>query len=124
MTFALVGRALPPAEVGWRRPKAMLDAPGVGNDLQDLFGVRPSTIVAAGQLQDAYFIGGTAQSVMATLGRQRDGILVSAETAHDFLESPRPVLLCSEQKPDQMPFHSALPSQPDQRTVINRAGLS
>ena len=34
-----------------------------------------------------------------------------AKTAHHFLEGARPVLLRSEQKPDQVPFHSALPSR-------------
>ena len=31
----------------------------VGADLQDLYGVRPRTIGAAGELQDAWFPGGT-----------------------------------------------------------------
>ena len=37
----------------------------VGADLQDLYGVRPQTIVAATRLQDAYFQGGTAQSLIS-----------------------------------------------------------
>jgi putative ABC transport system permease protein len=56
----------------------------VGADLQDLFGVRPQTIGAATRLQDAYFSGGTASQVMATLATSHDGVLVSAETAKDF----------------------------------------
>jgi len=60
----------------------------VGADLQDLFGVRPATIVGAGQLQDAYFTGGTASSLIARLARQPDGLLVSAETVKDFQLNP------------------------------------
>ncbi len=56
----------------------------VGADLQDLYGVHTSTIVKAGQLQDAYFRGGTAQQLMNTLGAKPDSLLVSAETVHDF----------------------------------------
>jgi putative ABC transport system permease protein len=60
----------------------------VGSDLQDLYGVRAGTIVAAGSLQNAYFVGGTAPDLMSRLGAQPDGILVSAETAKDFQLSP------------------------------------
>ena len=60
----------------------------VGPDLQDLYGVRASTIVAAGSLQDAYFVGGTARDLMTRLNSQPDGILVSAETAKDFQLQP------------------------------------
>src|ERR1700680_1451530 len=60
----------------------------VGSDLQDLYGVHASTIVAAGSLQNAYFVGGTASDLMRRLSAQADGILVSAETAKDFQLSP------------------------------------
>ncbi len=56
----------------------------VGADLQDLFGVRASTIVDVGRLQDAYFQGGTAKDVIARLAAQPDALLVSAETVKDF----------------------------------------
>jgi putative ABC transport system permease protein len=56
----------------------------IGADLQDLYGVRPSTISSATALQDAYFDGGTAAQMMATLAHQPNGILVSAETVKDF----------------------------------------
>ncbi|MFD0294115.1 FtsX-like permease family protein [Streptomyces sp. NPDC127118] len=60
----------------------------VGADLQDLYGVRPASIVSAGRLQDAYFAGGTARSLMNGLAGRPDGLLVSAETAHDFQLHP------------------------------------
>jgi len=56
----------------------------VGADLQDLFGVNPTTVAAATKLQDAYFQGGGATQVMRVLANQPDGILVSAETVKDF----------------------------------------
>jgi putative ABC transport system permease protein len=60
----------------------------VGSDLQDLYGVRPSTIGAAGKLQDAWFAGGSARGLMARLAAQPDAVLVSAETVHDFQLRP------------------------------------
>ncbi|HEV7534202.1 MAG TPA: ABC transporter permease [Acidimicrobiia bacterium] len=60
----------------------------VGADLQDLYGVRPATIVGATSLQDAYFAGGTARALIGRLAAQRDAILVSAETVKDFQLHP------------------------------------
>ncbi|MGI8754329.1 MAG: ABC transporter permease, partial [Acidimicrobiales bacterium] len=56
----------------------------VGADLQDLYGINASSIVSAGRLQNAYFQGGSAGQLMATLAAKPDSILVSAETVHDF----------------------------------------
>ncbi|MHB8465260.1 MAG: ABC transporter permease [Acidimicrobiales bacterium] len=56
----------------------------VGADLQDLFGVHPTTVVGAAKLQNAYFRGGTASALIGRLARQPDGLLVSAETVKDF----------------------------------------
>lgn len=56
----------------------------VGADLQDLYGVRPDTIVKASRLQDAYFKGGSARVLMRRVGSRRDSILVSEETVKDF----------------------------------------
>jgi putative ABC transport system permease protein len=56
----------------------------VGADLQDLFGVRPTTIAAATSLQDSWFTGGTAAQMMARLAATPDGVLVSAETVTDY----------------------------------------
>jgi putative ABC transport system permease protein len=60
----------------------------IGPDLQDLYGVRPTTIAAAGKLQDAWFAGGTASGLMAKLRRQPSAILVSEETVRDYQLSP------------------------------------
>ena len=56
----------------------------VGADLQDLYGVRPSTITTVTALQDAYFQGGTARQLMDQLAAHTDSVLVSAETVRDF----------------------------------------
>jgi len=56
----------------------------IGADLQDLYGVHPSTINHATALQDSYFPGAKADDLMRTLERQPDSVLVSAETVTDF----------------------------------------
>jgi len=60
----------------------------VGADLQDLYGVRPGTIVGATRLQDAYFQGGSAKALMSKLASQPDALLVSDETVKDFQLNP------------------------------------
>ena len=56
----------------------------VGTDLQDLYGVRPATIRSVTALQDSYFQGGSAATLMHTLQTKPDSILVSAETVKDY----------------------------------------
>ncbi|MGZ0147742.1 FtsX-like permease family protein [Kribbella sp. WER1] len=60
----------------------------VGSDLQDFYGVRPDTIAGSTALQDAYFLGGTAHSLLQQLAQRPDSILVSDETVKDFQLSP------------------------------------
>jgi putative ABC transport system permease protein len=60
----------------------------VGADLQDLYGVQPQTIGAAGKLQDAWFQGGSASQLMDALAKRPDSVLVSAETVTDFQLKP------------------------------------
>jgi putative ABC transport system permease protein len=52
----------------------------VGNDLQDLYGIDPRHIAAATPMSDAFFQGGNAAGVLATLAARPDAVLVSAET--------------------------------------------
>lgn len=82
----------------------------VGADLQDLYGVAPATVVDAGRLQDAYFQGGTAATLIDTLARRPDSVLVSAETVHDFQLLPGDALTLRLQDGDtkqftDVPFH-------------------
>jgi putative ABC transport system permease protein len=60
----------------------------VGTDLQDLFGVRPGSIVQSGGLEDSYFERGSATDLVGRLARHPQGILVSAETVRDFQLQP------------------------------------
>lgn len=56
----------------------------VGPDLQDTFGIDPTSIGAATTLRDSYFIGGGAQTMLDRLKSTPDGIIVSKETITDY----------------------------------------
>jgi putative ABC transport system permease protein len=56
----------------------------IGSDVQDLYGIDPASIGSVTALQDSYFQGGSASSLMNRLENQPDSILVSAETVSDF----------------------------------------
>jgi putative ABC transport system permease protein len=60
----------------------------VGADLQDLYGVRPQSILSAGKLQNGWFAGGSAKQLMDRLAQRPDNLLVSAETVKDFQLQP------------------------------------
>jgi putative ABC transport system permease protein len=60
----------------------------VGADLQDLYGVRPHSILTAGELRNGWFQGGTAQQLMDALAKRPDNLLVSQETVNDFQLQP------------------------------------
>ena len=64
----------------------------VGADLQDVYGVRPTTITGATSLQDTYFQGGSARALMSRLAARPDSILVSAETVKDYQLQPGALL--------------------------------
>jgi putative ABC transport system permease protein len=56
----------------------------VGSDLQDMYGVDPSTIGKATRMSNAYFSGGSAAEILNGLAKTTDGVLVSEETVNDF----------------------------------------
>ncbi len=60
----------------------------VGPDLQDLYGVQAKTFAQVGPLQDAFVPGSTIAATMAALQRTPDGVLLSAETLHDYQLHP------------------------------------
>jgi len=60
----------------------------VGTDLQDLFGVNPVTFPSTAHLSDAFFVNGTAKSLMNALAQTPNGVLVSQETVNDFQLQP------------------------------------
>jgi putative ABC transport system permease protein len=104
----------------------------VGADLQDLYGVRPDTIGAAGKLQDPWFQGGTATQLMAKLKTHPDSALVSAETVKDFQLHPGDLVKLRIQDAvtkhfKVVPFHYAgiakeFPTAPTDSFVVADAG--
>ena len=65
----------------------------IGNDLQDLFGVDASTIGRHAQLQNAWFTGGSARTLLARLAATPNGVLLSAEVVHDYQLRPGATLI-------------------------------
>jgi putative ABC transport system permease protein len=91
----------PGAQVGPGAANSLAGAPGVrhveplvhrfayvGPDLQDLYGVRASTFGAHAPLQDAFVPGSTVSAALTGLGSTPDGVLLSAETLHDYQLHP------------------------------------
>ncbi|MFG1706885.1 ABC transporter permease [Nonomuraea sp. M3C6] len=98
----------------------------VGSDLQDLYGIRPTTV----RLHDAYVSGGTVREILDRLARQPDALLVSQETVNDFqLHLGDQVRLRTEDG-TTVPFHYAgivteFPTAPrDSFLVANAAYLA
>jgi putative ABC transport system permease protein len=60
----------------------------VGPDLQDLYGVKASTFARAAPLQDAFVPGSTITRTLDLLRSTPDGVLLSAETLHDYQLHP------------------------------------
>ena len=56
----------------------------VGPDLQDLYGVQASSFGRVAPLQDAFVPGSTVARTLAALQGTPDGVLLSAETLHDY----------------------------------------
>ncbi len=56
----------------------------VGNDLQDLYGISPSTIGNVTPMSNAFFGNGNAASTLAALAEHPDGVLVSEETVQTY----------------------------------------
>ncbi len=82
----------------------------VGTDLQDLYGVNPETLTRTARLADAFFIGGSANDVMARLAETPDGVLVSPETVSDFQLQPGDMIKlrlqsATDQQYHAVPFH-------------------
>jgi putative ABC transport system permease protein len=60
----------------------------VGADLQDLYGVDPATIAAATPLRDSFVPGQSIRHALGELGRTPNGVLLAAETLHDYQLRP------------------------------------
>jgi len=84
----------------------------VGNDLQDLYGIDPSTIGRATPMSNAFFGNGDAAATLRTLASRPDAVLVSDETVHDFQLQPGDLLrlrlqFASDHAYHVVPFHYA-----------------
>jgi putative ABC transport system permease protein len=83
----------------------------VGPDLQDTYGINPSSFTSATSLRDSYFVGGGGASQnMSKLAQTKDGILVSKETITDYSLKPGDLLRLRvlDQRTGQfhvVPFH-------------------
>jgi putative ABC transport system permease protein len=106
----------------------------VGPDLQDTFGIDPTTFTQGTKLRDSYFLGSSARQILDRLRSTPDGVLVSRETISDY--SLRPGDLLKLRVLDRAtgsfqvaPFHvvavvQELPSAPrDSFMVVNLAYL-
>jgi putative ABC transport system permease protein len=60
----------------------------VGPDLQDVYGIDPAGIERVAPLRDSFTPGSTIRQALDTLGRTPDGVLLSAETLHDYQLRP------------------------------------
>jgi putative ABC transport system permease protein len=77
----------------------------VGNDLQDLYGISPRQIGTATPMSDAFFQGGNAAQVLATLAARPDAVLVSAETVQNYQLRPGDLLRLRLQSARDHAYH-------------------
>jgi putative ABC transport system permease protein len=56
--------------------------------LQDIYGVQPATFGRVAPLQDAFVPGSSVKGALGKLGNTPDGVLLSAETLHDYQLHP------------------------------------
>lgn len=77
----------------------------VGNDLQDLYGIDPRTIVQATPMSAAFFANGDAKVTLDLLASHPDSVLVSDETVHDFQLQPGDLLRLQLQFTSDHAYH-------------------
>jgi putative ABC transport system permease protein len=65
----------------------------IGKDLQDVFGVNARTVASNAKLQDAWFTGGSAKTLLERLQHTPNGVLLSAEVVHDYQLKPNDTLI-------------------------------
>ncbi len=104
----------------------------VGPDLQDLYGVRAASFGRVAPLQDAFVPGSTVGKTLALLQRTPDGVLLSAETLHDYQLHPGDLIRIRLQTGADhvyrpVPFHvlgqvTEWPTAPKDSFIVANAG--
>jgi putative ABC transport system permease protein len=78
----------------------------VGSDLQDIYGINPTTIQRATPMSDAFFKSDSATAVLASLAATPDGVLVSEETVKDYQLQPGDVVKLRLQSASDHAYHA------------------
>jgi putative ABC transport system permease protein len=78
----------------------------VGTDLQDLYGISPTTIGKATAMSNAYFASNDAKGTLEQLKATPNGVLVSDETVTDFQLRPGDTLNLRLQSGSDKAYHS------------------
>ncbi len=77
----------------------------VGTDLQDIYGINPTTIGNATTISNAYFTNNDAAATLAKLQATPNGVLVSDETVADFQLKPGDTLNLRLQSAKDNAYH-------------------
>jgi putative ABC transport system permease protein len=103
----------------------------VGADLQDLYGIQPTSIDRVAPLLDSFVPGSTISTALHSLNTTPDGALLSAETIHDYQLHPGDLVrLRLQTGPShtyrQVPFHvvgvvKEFPTAPKDSFIIANA---
>lgn len=104
----------------------------VGPDLQDLYGVNARTFARVAPLQDAFVPGSTISKTLKALQARPDGVLLSAETLHDYQLHPGDLIRIrlqtgANQAYKPVPFHvvgqvTEWPTAPKDSFIVANAG--
>ena len=92
--------------VAWAEPMQHRFA-YVGTDLQDIYGINPTTIGNATAISNAYFTSNDATATMEKLQATPNGVLVSDETMTDFQLKPGDTLNLRLQSAKDNSYHVA-----------------
>ncbi len=104
----------------------------VGPDLQDVYGISAGTIGRAAPLLDSFTPGTTIKAALAALAATPDGVLLSAETLHDYQLRPGDLVRLrlqtgADQQYRPVDFHviglvTEFPTAPKDSFIVANAG--
>jgi len=103
----------------------------VGPDLQDFYGIQAGTFGKVSALQDAFVPGSTIAKTLALMQSTPDGVLLSAETLHDYQLHPGDLIRIRLQRGPHhtygaVPFHvlgqvTEWPTAPKDSFIVGNA---